>query len=404
MTRCSAWSSPRRSTAPTPTSPRGGWPSCAPRSSTPARSPRSARTIGLGQHIKLGRGEETHRRSQQGLDPLRHRRGGDRRGPPLRRLRGLRGRRAPALRPADRDRVRRWAPGSTGRPPSRSSSAEHGLGVPEYVIEDEGPDHAKTFTAQVRVGDGLYGNGARPLQEGGRAGRRRDGVRRDRRPARSAGRPCRPRPAEPAALTRARAPRGRGRPARPRAARRRRDRSPRSTVLHPRPVRRDPRGPEGFAAALTGRAVTGARRRGKYFWLPLDGGDALLGHLGMSGQMLVQPPDAPAERHLRVRFGLDHGTGVRHGHRAALRRPADVRRPGRLRRGSGAAARDRAHRARPARPGVRRRRVRTPRTPPHGRGQAAAARPGPGLRASATSTPTRRCGRPGSTASVRATG
>ena len=80
-------------------------------------------------------------------------------------------------------------------------------------------------------------------------------------------------------------------------------------VLHPRPVRRDPRGPEGFAAALTGRAVTGARRRGKYFWLPLDSGDALLGHLGMSGQMLVQPPDAPDERHLRVRFGLDHGTG-----------------------------------------------------------------------------------------------
>jgi ribonuclease-3 len=38
-------------------------------------------------------------------------------------------------------------------------SAEHGLGVPEYVIEDEGPDHMKTFTAQVRVGEGLYGNG-----------------------------------------------------------------------------------------------------------------------------------------------------------------------------------------------------------------------------------------------------
>jgi len=38
-------------------------------------------------------------------------------------------------------------------------SAEHGLGVPEYLIEDDGPDHAKTFTAQVRVGDGVYGNG-----------------------------------------------------------------------------------------------------------------------------------------------------------------------------------------------------------------------------------------------------
>jgi ribonuclease III len=38
-------------------------------------------------------------------------------------------------------------------------SAEHGLGVPEYIIADEGPDHLKTFTAQVRVGDQRYGNG-----------------------------------------------------------------------------------------------------------------------------------------------------------------------------------------------------------------------------------------------------
>jgi len=38
-------------------------------------------------------------------------------------------------------------------------SAEHGLGVPEYLIADEGPDHMKTFTAQVRVGDKRYGNG-----------------------------------------------------------------------------------------------------------------------------------------------------------------------------------------------------------------------------------------------------
>ena len=50
--------------------------------------------------------------------------------------------------------------------------------------------------------------------------------------------------------------------------------------------------PTHFAPALTGRAVVAARRRrGKYLWLPLDSGDALLAHLGMSGQMLVQPAD-----------------------------------------------------------------------------------------------------------------
>jgi formamidopyrimidine-DNA glycosylase len=75
-------------------------------------------------------------------------------------------------------------------------------------------------------------------------------------------------------------------------------------VLHPRPVRRHLPGPDDFAARLTGRTFTAARRRGKYLWLPLDSGDALLGHLGMSGQLLVQPGDAPDERHLRVRFRL----------------------------------------------------------------------------------------------------
>ena len=76
-------------------------------------------------------------------------------------------------------------------------------------------------------------------------------------------------------------------------------------VLHPRPVRRDPGGPAGFSAALLDRRITGARRRGKYLWLPLDNGDALTAHLGMSGQMLVQPADAADERHLRVRFHLE---------------------------------------------------------------------------------------------------
>jgi formamidopyrimidine-DNA glycosylase len=75
-------------------------------------------------------------------------------------------------------------------------------------------------------------------------------------------------------------------------------------VLHPRPVRRHVGGAGDFAAVLTGRTVLAARRRGKYLWLPLDSGDALLAHLGMSGQMLVQQPSAVPERHLRVRFSL----------------------------------------------------------------------------------------------------
>ena len=79
-------------------------------------------------------------------------------------------------------------------------------------------------------------------------------------------------------------------------------------VLHPRPVRRHVAGADDFVSLTAGRRVLGARRRGKYLWLPLDSGDAVLAHLGMSGQLLVCAEDAPDQRHLRVRFGLDgHG-------------------------------------------------------------------------------------------------
>src|SRR5919112_6553001 len=82
-------------------------------------------------------------------------------------------------------------------------------------------------------------------------------------------------------------------------------------VLHPRPIRRHLAGAEDFAALTTGRVVLGANRRGKYLWLPLDSGDAILGHLGMSGQLLVQAHTAPHERHLRVRFDLGGGRELR---------------------------------------------------------------------------------------------
>jgi formamidopyrimidine-DNA glycosylase len=77
-------------------------------------------------------------------------------------------------------------------------------------------------------------------------------------------------------------------------------------VLHPRAVRRHEGGPADFAARLTGRTIDGARRRGKYLWLPV-GDDALLAHLGMSGQLLVGPADVPLSPHVRVRFSFDDG-------------------------------------------------------------------------------------------------
>ena len=83
------------------------------------------------------------------------------------------------------------------------------------------------------------------------------------------------------------------------------------TVLHPRPVRRHLPGPGDFAATLAGRTFATPRRRGKYLWLPLTDGDALLAHLGMSGQFRVDAPTADLPSHARVLFDLDDGRQVR---------------------------------------------------------------------------------------------
>jgi formamidopyrimidine-DNA glycosylase len=77
-------------------------------------------------------------------------------------------------------------------------------------------------------------------------------------------------------------------------------------LLHPRAVRRHLAGPDDFAAALRGRAIDGARRRGKYLWLPV-GDDAVLAHLGMSGQLLIGDPARPLSAHVRARFTFRDG-------------------------------------------------------------------------------------------------
>ncbi|MDF5753320.1 bifunctional DNA-formamidopyrimidine glycosylase/DNA-(apurinic or apyrimidinic site) lyase [Spongiactinospora sp. TRM90649] len=84
-------------------------------------------------------------------------------------------------------------------------------------------------------------------------------------------------------------------------------------VLHPRAVRRHVPGAEEFAGRLAGQSVDGAERRGKYLWLPLSGGrEALMAHLGMSGQLLMTDPASPPEKHLRVRVGFaDDGPELR---------------------------------------------------------------------------------------------
>ena len=80
-----------------------------------------------------------------------------------------------------------------------------------------------------------------------------------------------------------------------------------AAVLNPRAVRRDPAGPAGFAAAMVGRTFLRAERRGKYLWFALDDEEALLAHLGMSGQLLVGDPERPLSSHVRARFTFADG-------------------------------------------------------------------------------------------------
>lgn len=62
-----------------------------------------------------------------------------------------------------------------------------------------------------------------------------------------------------------------------------------------------------FEALTTGATIAAAVRRGKFLWLPIGADRAIVGHLGMSGQMLLRSPEHPGDdRHARVRIHLEH--------------------------------------------------------------------------------------------------
>jgi len=89
-----------------------------------------------------------------------------------------------------------------------------------------------------------------------------------------------------------------------------------AAFLGPRVARRHVAGPADLAARLTDNVIRAAERRGKYLWLVLEALDghrqALIMHLGMSGQLLVQMSDAPREKHLHAMFDFaDSGRQLR---------------------------------------------------------------------------------------------
>jgi formamidopyrimidine-DNA glycosylase len=81
-------------------------------------------------------------------------------------------------------------------------------------------------------------------------------------------------------------------------------------VFDPRSLKRHDARRGDFVRMLEGTTVLSAERRGKFMWFPLDSGDALVTHLGMSGQVLLRDLDAPADRHLRIQYLI---TNPEHG-------------------------------------------------------------------------------------------
>jgi ribonuclease-3 len=117
-----------------------------------------ARTVGLGTHIKLGRGEEsTGGRNKSSIlsDTVEAVIGAV----------YLSGGFETATEVVHRlfdplmETAARLGAGLDWKTSLQELAAERSLGVPEYVIDDTGPDHEKTFTARVRVGERLYGHG-----------------------------------------------------------------------------------------------------------------------------------------------------------------------------------------------------------------------------------------------------
>lgn len=82
-------------------------------------------------------------------------------------------------------------------------------------------------------------------------------------------------------------------------------------VHHPRAVRRHEAGPADMTARLLDAEIVGTGRRGKFLWLVLGGNrarEALVVHLGMSGQMLLGP--VARTEHLRIATLLDDGLSL----------------------------------------------------------------------------------------------
>ena len=82
-------------------------------------------------------------------------------------------------------------------------------------------------------------------------------------------------------------------------------------VLDSRSLKKNAGGPKGFIKEATGAKLQAVVRRGKFFWFPISSERALVGHLGMSGQILVRKPAEPEDKCTRVVLEVRKGKSHR---------------------------------------------------------------------------------------------
>jgi formamidopyrimidine-DNA glycosylase len=80
-------------------------------------------------------------------------------------------------------------------------------------------------------------------------------------------------------------------------------------VLDARSLKKNLGGVAGFLTELTGSTIQTVVRRGKFLWLPISDSRAMVGHLGMSGQILVRTPDFAPDGQTRVVIEVEDAQG-----------------------------------------------------------------------------------------------
>lgn len=71
-------------------------------------------------------------------------------------------------------------------------------------------------------------------------------------------------------------------------------------VFDARSLKKNLGGVAGFQSELVGSRIKAVVRRGKFLWLPIGESRAMVGHLGMSGQILVRTPGFEPDGQTRV--------------------------------------------------------------------------------------------------------